>query len=50
MIEEAGVRRDVIAKYALSRSWAFWVILGLFTVCGIGMLFLQTIAHFLLNR
>ena len=50
MIEEAGVRRDVIAKYALSRSWAFWVILGLFTVCGIGMLFLQTIAHFMLNR
>lgn len=50
MIEEVGVSRGVIAKYALSRSWAFYVLLGIFVICSVGMIFLQTIAHFLLNR
>jgi len=50
MISETGVSRSVIAKHALSRSWGFYTVLGLFAICGTAMLFLQSLSKILLNR
>lgn len=49
MIADTGISREVIAKHALSRSWAFYVLLGMFLISGTVMMLLPALSSFLQN-